>query len=134
LVELAVTLPFLLFLLLGIVEVGHALNSYLTIVAAARDGARLGSQGAADASTIRNLVANETARLKDNPTTLTCGPGTGICVQGVPGGTPSTLVLPETNRRSLRVRVCYDHALIVGFPGLDDPIRMCSETVMRVVH
>ena len=37
LVELALTLPVILFLLVGVVEVGNALNAYLTVV----DGARV---------------------------------------------------------------------------------------------
>jgi Flp pilus assembly protein TadG len=44
-VELAIITPFLLILLLGTMEIGNAYNSYLTLVNAAREGARLGARG-----------------------------------------------------------------------------------------
>jgi hypothetical protein len=44
-VELALIAPFLLLLMLGTVEIGNALNSYVTLVNSAREGARLGARG-----------------------------------------------------------------------------------------
>ncbi len=41
LVELALVLPLLVILLLGIAEAGNMLNAYLTVVEASREGARL---------------------------------------------------------------------------------------------
>lgn len=41
LVELALVLPLLVVLLLGIAEAGNMLNAYLTVVEASREGARL---------------------------------------------------------------------------------------------
>ena len=46
LVEMALILPFLLVLVIGIVELGIALNRQLTVVNAAREGARFGAFGA----------------------------------------------------------------------------------------
>ncbi len=46
LVEMALILPFLLVLVIGIVELGIALNRQLTVVNAAREGARFGATGA----------------------------------------------------------------------------------------
>ena len=63
-VELALPIPVLLLLLVGVVEVGNALNSYMTVVDAARDGARLGSRGSGmPDSQIRTLVVTEMGRL-----------------------------------------------------------------------
>ena len=45
LVEMALILPFLLVLVVGVVELGVALNRQLTVVNAAREGARFGAQG-----------------------------------------------------------------------------------------
>jgi Flp pilus assembly protein TadG len=57
-------LPVLLLLLVGLVEVGNALNAYLTVVDAARDGARLGSKGSlVSDDQIKALVVKETGRL-----------------------------------------------------------------------
>jgi len=115
-VELALTLPVLLLLLVGLVEVGNALNAYMTVVDVARDGARLGSKGAASDDDIKNLVVTETDRLP-NPV----NPANDVTVERdvVPG------------RSSIRVRVCYDHSLILGVPLVTpDPLRMCSSTTM----
>lgn len=48
LVELALVLPLLLLLLLGIVEMGRVGNASLTLAHAAREGARVGITGAED--------------------------------------------------------------------------------------
>ena len=45
LVELAITAPVLLTMLLGICELGNAYNAHLSLVAAAREGARLAARG-----------------------------------------------------------------------------------------
>lgn len=116
--ELALTLPVLLLLLIGVVEVGNALNAYLTVVDVARDGARLGSKGAATDAQIQNLVVTETDRLPNDvqlaDITVTHNP-----MPGYP------------NRKSIRVTVCYDHSLILGVPLVTpDPLRMCSSTTM----
>lgn len=48
LVEVALFLPILLIILVGIVEVSHALTAYLVIANAAREGARFGAAGGKD--------------------------------------------------------------------------------------
>jgi Flp pilus assembly protein TadG len=123
-VEMALTIPILLALLLGIIEFGHGINSYLTVLSSARDAARLGAQGGATESTLLAMVAKETERL---PTVLpatseNCVSGAGVCItQPIVGG-----------YNSVKVKVCYDHPMIVGFPPFTSPIRMCSQTTMRV--
>ena len=119
--ELALTLPVLLLLLIGVVEVGNALNAYLTVVDVARDGARLGSKGAASDDQIKNLVVTETGRLPNQvqlaDITVTHNPMSGY-----------------PNRKSIRVTVCYDHSPILPVPlVIPNPLRMCSTTTMPVV-
>lgn len=46
LIEMALILPFLLVLIVGIVEMGVVLNRQLTVINAAREGARFGAYGA----------------------------------------------------------------------------------------
>lgn len=58
LVELALVLPVLLTLLLGIVEFGRLFSAYMTIQHAAREGVRLGILGATDAEIIGRVQAN----------------------------------------------------------------------------
>lgn len=49
LVEMAVVLPMLLLLLLGLVDVARMANAYLTVQHAAREAVRAGATGASDA-------------------------------------------------------------------------------------
>jgi len=58
LVELALALPILVVLLLGILEVGMLLHAYLTVEHGAREGARLGATGAGDQAIIDRVVAS----------------------------------------------------------------------------
>jgi hypothetical protein len=48
LVEVAIFLPIVILIIVGIVEVGHALTAYLVIANAAREGARFGAAGGKD--------------------------------------------------------------------------------------
>jgi Flp pilus assembly protein TadG len=130
-IEFALTAPFLLVLLLFLIEFGHGLNSYLTVVASARDAARLGSQGGADKTALINMIQNETARLPTGSVTAeNCASGVGICVLGVSGAGAQ----PDVGGHdAVSVRVCYDHPLVVGLPFMSDsPIHMCSKTTMRI--
>lgn len=118
LAEFALVVPVLLILLVGIFEIGYGLNSYLTVVDAARDGARLGSKGSASDDQIRALVIRETERLTDG---VDAGDIT-ITRDTVPGSP------------SIAVEVCYDHSLIMGVPEIvPDPLHMCSTTTMPTI-
>lgn len=54
-VEFALILPLLLLLILGLVQVGAVLSAYLTIQAAAEEGARLGITGAPDSAIVARV-------------------------------------------------------------------------------
>lgn len=111
LAEFSLVLPILLVLIIGIVEVGNGLNSYLTVVDAARDGARLGAKGSATEDQIKDLVVKEAERLPN----------------GVDPGSITVNISPS----EVRVQVCYDHPLIVGLPPIiPDPLTLCSTTSM----
>ena len=129
LVEFTLLAPVLLIALIGLAELGNALNSYLTVVNTARDAARLYSRGGAEEAAILAMVATETDRLAaDIPTDSMngCEPNElGVCLEAE-GRAPASDAL-------VRVTVCYDHPLLLGIPViLPGPIRMCSTTVMRV--
>jgi len=102
----------------GIIEVANALNTRITVVNAARDGARLGSKGLATDDDIASLVVMEADRLRDpiDPNAdVTIGHSD---VDGV---------------EAVSVEVCNDHSLLLGVPlVLPEELRMCSRTVMRV--
>jgi hypothetical protein len=152
LIEFALTAPLLIVLLLGLVEMGHAFNSYMTIVAASRDSARMGAQLGVTStnakSTLLNLVDKETERLENAPIPIGSPTSTGNTTDGTYGtncGTDDAGVCiswdyqtPESggpNDKWVDVRVCYDHSMIVGIPGvIKEPIGMCSHTKIRIAN
>lgn len=73
LVELALILPILLLLLLGIIEFGRVFNAHLIITNASRDGVRQGAVGASDTD-IQNAVLNSVAVLDKSKLTVTIYP------------------------------------------------------------
>lgn len=127
LVEFVLTAPILIFTLLGMAELGNGLNAYLTIVNSARDAARLYAQGGATEAALRAMVDKETERLPGALPTSSeiCTDNPGVCI--------TTSGTPPASNAEVKVRVCYDHPVIIGIPVLlPGPIRMCSETTMRV--
>jgi Flp pilus assembly protein TadG len=152
-VEFALTAPMLIVLLLGLVEMGHAFNSYMTIVAASRDSARLGAQlGVTSPSskpTLLNLVASETERLDNAPIPIASPTSTGSPSTSGTYGTncgssdPGVCVSWDSNAPAsggptdkwVDVRVCYNHSLIVGIPSVvKDDINLCSHTKIRIAN
>jgi len=115
LVELALTIPVLLLLLIGVVEIGNALNVYMTVVDAGRDGARLGSKGSVSDAEVRNVVVMDMDRLPNLATSEIT-----VDHNVMSGGRPS-----------IRVTVCYKHSLVLSVPlVMPNPLRMCSSTTM----
>ena len=131
-VEFALAAPILIFMLMALMEVGHGINSYLSIIAAARDAARYGSasdDNSDNYTAMLNMVDKETERLANG------GPPTGAqnCASTGQGVCISSTTVDSTD--AIRVRVCYNHQLIIGLPSLmSGPLRMCSTTEMRVAN
>lgn len=120
LAEFVLLLPILIMLLVGIVEIGWGLNSYLTVVDSARDGARLGSKGSATDGEITALIVREAERLEG-----------GIS----PSNISIVRATAANGSTSIAVEVCYDHALIMGIPlVIPNPLSMCSSTTMPTVE
>lgn len=65
LIELALLVPILTMLLVGVVEVGNAINAYLTIAEASREGARLAVREGASAD-VDGLVQSLIDRLPES--------------------------------------------------------------------
>jgi Flp pilus assembly protein TadG len=117
---MSVLLPIFLMLVVGVVEVASALNTHITVVNAARDGARLGSKGGATEQQIKDLVVAETQRLHP-------------AVDGTSDVTVQNVTVNGTS--AVRVEVCATHSLILGVRVvMPDSYRMCSNTVMRVAQ
>ncbi|MEX2245307.1 MAG: TadE family protein [Dehalococcoidia bacterium] len=119
LLEIGVLLPLFLIIVLGIVEVTNALNTHITVINTARDGARMGSKGAATDAQIKNMVVMEADRLRDP-----IDPVADITVE----------YLTVDGVDAVAVEVCNEHTLLLNVPlVLPDTLRMCSTTTMRVV-
>jgi Flp pilus assembly protein TadG len=113
--ELAMMLPLLLVLVVGVVEVAAGYNAYTTVISATRDGARLGSKGAAADAQVQALVVRDLARLKNQT------PSSNVVV------THSTV----SGTKSVSVRACYPHTTFLRVPLImPHSITMCSTTTM----
>jgi len=73
LVEFAIVLPILLMLVMGIIQFGMMLNSYLAIENASREGARAGIVGSTDAE-IESLIIASSPSLDPADLTVTLTP------------------------------------------------------------
>ncbi|WP_243124594.1 TadE family protein [Clostridium sp. AWRP] len=117
LVEFAMILPILLLLVMGIVQFGMVINSYLTIENASREGARAGIIGSTDEE-IRYLIAATSPNLDPKNLTVTITPD-------------------ESSRRSgdsLIVKVTYKYNLTVPIISslFNNVIELNGQTTMRV--
>lgn len=118
LVEMAFIAPVLIFLVLGLINIGDGVNAYISVVNTAREGARFGSQGGTDGE-IAQLVVNEGERLRGGSGAL------AVAVNRDPLG------------EFLEVEVCYEHPMMVALPlftaVVDNPVHMCSTTRMPLI-
>lgn len=117
LVEFAIVLPILLMLVMGIIQFGMMLNSYLAIENASREGARAGIVGSTDAE-IETLIISTSPSL--NPADLTV-----------------ILTPSETNRRSgdtLTVTVTYNYKFNIPIISsiFDNGKIITGQTSMRI--
>lgn len=117
-VEMALVLPFLLLLLLGIAEFGRLLSAYLTVQNAAREGARYGITIYGDAG----FDGKVEAKVKEHMATLPdYDAGTQVTV-----GPPS----PRQPGDDLWVNVRYDFKFMVPFFVPD--VTVHSAVYMRI--
>lgn len=115
LAELAIILPLILVLVVGVVEVSAAFNAYISVISAARDGARLGSKGSADDGAIQALVVKDLGTLR----------------QSTPLSNVTVTHLTVDSRPAIEVQACYDHKTLLHVPIImPDTFHMCSSTTM----
>lgn len=117
LVELALVLPLILFLLMGVVEFGRLFHTYLITIQGSREGARLAVVGASD-TTVITKVEQVTASLDLEQLNVLINPGEKERIRGT----------------SVVVQVNYSLDLLIPnvFNMLPDPFIVSSETVMRM--
>lgn len=117
LVELTLALPILAVLLLGVVEVGNALNAYVTLTEASQEGARLVVRQGPTAN-VQGLVDTLIARLPTSTRTVLVTYGTD-----------------SSGTTYVTVEVDYDYKFITGNPVLlkkllPNPFRLKAKTTM----
>lgn len=117
LVEMALVLPILLLLFMGIFEFGRIMSAALIISDLARDGVRHGVVGYSDQS-IRNLIEERCVWLEPERLVIEISPASGSRAKGDP----------------LEVRVHYSLPLVAPFlPSLvPNPYPLESYCTMRV--
>jgi Flp pilus assembly protein TadG len=118
LIELALTLPLLLMLTLGAIELGRGLNTYLALVNASREGARWWSAHPSDWAGALARVQSEAAQAGVTAPVVERSPAGGIPAAGT----------------SVTVRVRYNYPL--GFGALTglSVLPMRAETTMVVLY
>ena len=102
-------------MIVGVLEINNALNAYITVINAGRDGARLGSKGAATPAAIQALVQKDLQRLPN----------------AVPASNITVTYPTVSGVNSVKVRACYGHTTLLQVPiVLPKNYTICSETTM----
>ncbi|MDP4088804.1 MAG: pilus assembly protein [Bacillota bacterium] len=117
LVEFAIILPVIMLLLMGILQFGMMLNSYLEVQNAAREGARTGIVGSTDTG-IRNQITAISPGLDSRNMTISINP-------------------VENQRKSgdtLTIKITYSYQMTVPIISnfFSRPIQLNAQTSMRV--
>jgi len=142
-VELAITLPVFLFLLVGTIEFGRF--GYFAILAAnaARAGAQYGAQNvvtADDDAGIQNAALQDGANL---PNWTSNPPQTGVFVTqlcSVNGAAPASCSTssqtgpPENTIYYVQVKVTGSFSPILNYPGIPGQIYISGSSTMRVAE
>lgn len=116
-VELAIVLPILLIILMGIFEFGRVMNAYMVITNASREGARLASVGESY-STVIEKIEDATYPLDVNKLQINISPSEYSRSRG----------------DSVVVNITYDIDIIIPIIQniVPDPMHLESQTTMRI--
>jgi len=130
LVELALVLPLLLLLLVGVLEIGRFAYYDILVANAARAGAQYGAQSltaAADVDGIQTAAQNDgLSTLKVTPSLL-CG-----CSAGALGTCPSSSVCANPLVYIQVKAEATDFKSLFSYPGLPAKMTLTSTVTMRV--
>jgi hypothetical protein len=158
-IELALILPLLVMLFIGLVEVAFFTRTYLALLEASREGARVGARGTLlfDNSEIRTLVTQDLSReghatdaLQDviivraevdggaiSSYAWESMMGSGLSPRMTEDVLNSRLHSDDPNGALIVVEIFYDHEPLINFPGLSDifpdPMVVHTYSVMRLL-
>ncbi len=116
LVEMAFVLPLLIMLLLGTVEFGRIMTSYIVVTHASREGARAGAVGASD-DLISSTAREAAGTLNEEDISVDIWPSS-----------------PRERGEPVNVKVYYEVPLVTPFIGeiITNPFPVAVTTSMRV--
>ena len=129
LVEVALLLPIMLMLLVGLIEMGRYAYFDILISNAARAGAQYGAQSliqAADIGGIRTAAQNDGLAAMTITVTQQCG-----CAAGALGGCPTGEVCPQP-LVYVRVTASDTYFSLFRYPGIPRNLTLTSTVTMRV--
>lgn len=119
-VEVAITTPVLLLLMIGSLEAGWAYNAYITVTNATRDGARYGGQQAPTTTGICTLIVAEMARLSGNKVITVnrvieeASSNKSTDTTGTSCACTAHAVTTTAENRYVEVLLVYTHSMIFG--------------------
>lgn len=128
-VEVALLLPVLLLLLVGLIEIGRYAYFDILISNAARAGAQYGAQSliqAADVAGIRTAAQNDGLAAMTITATQQCG-----CAAGALGGCPTGAVCPQP-LVYVQVTASDRYNSLFRYPGIPRSLTLTSTVTMRV--
>jgi hypothetical protein len=126
--ELALLLPVLLLLLVGVIEIGRFAYFDILVSNAARAGAQYGAQSLIQAADKNGI---QTAAQNDGLTTMAIDSAQQcICGTGTPGGCPVACAQPTTVY--VQVTATEKFNSLFSYPGLPKSMTLASTATMRV--
>lgn len=131
LVEVALVVPFLLLLLLGVVDFGRAFYLSMEVAGAAQAGAEYGSQNPVDTSGIQNAVTTDAP---DVPSLTVATPTYGCeCSDGSSYSASCSTAPSCTNNMVYRVNVTVSATYKPWFPwpGIPSSMQISNSASMR---
>jgi Flp pilus assembly protein TadG len=136
-VEFAIALPFLVFMVIGVVEVGRYMYFGILAAHAAEAAAEYGSQTlatAADTTGIKNAASADSAGLS----TFLASPAP-LCLQtsGETGSTPAPVTCPTGTPPAgtieyVQVTVTGTFHSLLNYPGMPNSLPVTASTTMRI--
>jgi Flp pilus assembly protein TadG len=129
-VEFAIALPFLVLLMIGVIEVGRYMYFGIVAAHAAEAAAEYGSQSlatASDTTGMKNAASADDGGL----TTLVASPSP-LCLQSstpvaCPTGTP-----PAGTTEYVKVTVTGTFQSLLNYPGMANSLPVSASTTMRI--
>ncbi|MEJ5233280.1 MAG: TadE/TadG family type IV pilus assembly protein [Geminicoccaceae bacterium] len=132
-VELALALPFLALLLVGLVDIGTVVYHQMQLAAAARAGAELGLLGGTDPDRVAAIRAAAEAAAppasggaREIEVVVRCECPGGLAVSC------STSCLLGSRSGYLEVEIAQPVALIIPWPGIGSEVRIAATAVTRL--